>query len=196
MPDFIIIHKGIFTEEQIKINYKANEKKYSSNIRKKIEKYWQQEKKKNKYLYNGKVLSLISSSLKESKLILNLEKTTYKAFLGTNLAVQENPDYFMGNMANILALCSVIETSDHKIVIGKRTDKVAESKKKWHVVGGNLEILNSTINPYISIKKELQEEINVLPHQIKKIICLGLGKNLEINKPELLFFSKLKIFEK
>jgi 8-oxo-dGTP pyrophosphatase MutT (NUDIX family) len=185
--EFSILISGIFEENQLHCNLMEGKKIYSSQIQKKVEKYWLE--KESSSLFNGTVYSLIKAERRENDIFYSLQQTEYKYFFGTNLI-----DKFLSERADILAVCSVIETSDGYSVLGLRANSLAEGKNLWHVIGGSIDsIFSFHETAFTSMKKELTEEIGIENDDIETMICLGLGKNRKINKPEFLFYTKLKL---
>lgn len=192
--DFEIIHSGFFPEKNIKIEVKSGTRKYPLEIVEKINASWISAKEKDAFLlFNGIAYSLLSSEVSNDNLNCQIQKTDYKAFFGTNICNRKFIDD-ENQLANSLAVCSVIETSDNLFPIGMRSENVAEARHQWHTIGGNIEELPPKESPpYSYIKKELFEEGNIREDYIEELICTGLGRNLHTNKPEFLFYCKLNI---
>jgi 8-oxo-dGTP pyrophosphatase MutT (NUDIX family) len=187
--DFEILHDGIFREENLHCVLLEGSKIYSEETERKVENIWKENSSEN--LFNGDVFSLIKSEKVGNELHYWLQKTEYKYFYGTNL--QKNPL----ERADILAVCAVIETSDDYILLGKRSENLAESALQWHVIGGSIDAVTvSQETAFFAIQKEISEETGISNQDLESILCLGLGKNNEISKPEFLFFAKLKITKK
>lgn len=172
-------------------------KDYPEEIEELIEKTWLEKKQSSDehYLYDGTVFSLLDYSYDEHKLYCEIQKTSYKAFIGTNVEnIAKITD--KNSLANAIAACVVPITTDNYILVGKRNDKLAEGGAEWHIVGGTMEgfMQNGVImpeNPYDLIYKELEEEISVGLDDIKTLTCIGFGRSLRNHKPEFLFVSYL-----
>jgi 8-oxo-dGTP pyrophosphatase MutT (NUDIX family) len=211
----------ILKREDIKFIQPAD-KTYPPEITAMIEQTWAEKtgNKESKYLYDGAVFGLDSYVVCDDRehrvldcfvskarsdlamtstegIVCFVYRTTYKAFIGTNI-------YNIGKiadkkqMANAMAACVVPLTTDGYVLVGKRSIKMAEGKGEWHIVGGTFEgVLQDgklvCENPYDLILKELEEEINVLPEDIKDLYCTGLGISYHNHKPEFLFVGELKL---
>jgi len=184
--DYSILYSGLFTEKDLQCTVIPGKRIYSAATKKKINHFWQ--KRANQSLFNGIVYSLVKSDCQSEKILYWLQKTDYKSFYGTNLQQQ------FSESANILAVCSVIETNDGFILLGKRSEKLAESSAKWHVIGGSIDSATaSEETAFAAMQKEMKEEAGIYNKDIKRILCVGLGINNVIQKPEFLFYTKLKI---
>jgi hypothetical protein len=164
-----------------------------------IEKIWS-----NKFkdaLQNGKILfagpqyRLSNHRRFKNKLLLELGNTDYREFLGTNVAHPEwLGKYGKEYMSNALAICSVIETSDDKIVVGKRSDKLAEYASWFHTVGGHPNPRNyhgaKDCDLFHAMRHELRGEIGLKDKEISYQRVLGLVENTGTHKPELVFITK------
>jgi 8-oxo-dGTP pyrophosphatase MutT (NUDIX family) len=185
--DFSILHNGVFQETNLHCCLLDGNKIYSPEICQNVAMIWQE--KNSSQLFNGDVYSLIQSKLQDGQIYYWLQKTEYKYFYGTNLQNSNSLE-----RSDILAVCSVIETSDHFILLGKRSASLAESTSQWHVIGGNIDFLPSDKDAsFTAIQNEMQEEAGILPDDIYQLVCLGLGRNEKIHKPEFLFYTNLKI---
>ena len=182
--DFSILIPNTFTEKQLKLHLLKGEKRYPQYIENRVELEWEKAEKKN--IFNGNVYSLIKYELIEDELHYWLQKTDYKHFWATNLQLSNSLK--STDLASILAVCAVIETSDSKIIIGKRSSKLAESKSVWHVIGGSIDQISKSETAFNAIRKEMREEIGLESDDIEKVECIGLGRNNKISKPEFLFY--------
>ncbi|MDD2331903.1 MAG: NUDIX hydrolase [Candidatus Cloacimonetes bacterium] len=217
MKRFRIIHRGLFATGDFEIELLPGKKSYPADVKKLINCAWQEARlNPDTRLYNGRVLSYIGSEIKPSPdgraiLRLSLQETDYKSFFGTNV---QNANLIAdpASLANALAVCALVETFDATVVIGKRSNTLAEGKGLWHVPGGTLELKTqwkdqlplmkqlglgsrkiSTLNPILTMLRELKEELNLEYGDFIFCHCLGLGENLGMKKPEILCHFKTKL---
>jgi len=191
MSDFEILSQGNYEEYLPHLIVIPNKKEYSKPIREIIEKKWLSDKKKNSFLFDGIAYSLLSFSQKDNILTFEIQKTGYKCFNGTNL----NPEFSYPSyeMANILAVCSLVKTRDQKFLFGKRSNFVAEGKGLWHIPGGNVDKIYEKNTLEKIMIKELQEECNIDKSLISEIKNIGFGRSKTTNKPEIIFLTKIKL---
>ena len=187
-----IIHDSILCEEDIVLIDTHQERQYPLSILNLIDKSWDEvNSNKDIFIFNGKVSCLDSWEITDNKLIVNYCESDYKSYFGTNI---KNLTEINNNnlLANTLAVCTVVVTSDNKIIIGKRGTHLAEGTALWHVPGGTLEYYPERANhPFEVMKRELHEELNLTT--ISSMHYLGFGINLVFNKPEFLLYTKTNL---
>lgn len=178
-----------------------------------IETVWSEKFKKavqkGKSLFAGPQYRLSSYEiLSDGRIKLLLGPTDYREFLGTNVEAGKDVEYMKtliergknyGNedafFSNTLAICSVIETSDKKIIAGLRSDSVAEYPRCWHTVGGHPNPMHyqpTKADLFNAMAREVTGELGIDYNEIDNIRLTGLMKNSRTRKPELLFHSKIK----
>ena len=185
-----IIIKGN-EELDVKIKLIPGKKTYGKRITI-INKLWNRAKKKNSCLFNGKAYSLLKYYLENNNLTLIIQQTDYKAFVGTNLSLNQDRLEKV-TLANILAVSALTFTKDEKILLGLRSHEVAEASDMWHIPGGNVDAYSGNNTLLASIKKELWQECSINEKDIAAINFLGLIINKLNNKPEAIFKIKLSI---
>lgn len=197
VTDFQIIYTGIFTEADFHFEVLPGKRSYKAATRKLINAAWQDAKlNPNLDIFNGKVISLISSAVTTGKetgrnrIFLKVQETDYKSFYGTNVC---NPGVISKpELANALSVCAVVETVEGTVFAGLRNERLAETSGVWHVPGGTL---SAAINPIDFMKQELAEELNVSEEDIQSSLCLGMAENLLMKKPEFLCYFHLNLNE-
>lgn len=157
----------------------------------------------NLNLFNGNVLTLRSASKVDEFLDVRLGVTDYKSFYGTN--VRNFHCLPKAQLADAIAVCGTVLSSDQTVIMCKRSRKVAEGQDEWHVIGGTMEIslpgyqelahnpdqdfqaaVNHEFGPFNRMQKELEEELALSPDDIEIMVCTAIGENLRIGKPEFL----------
>lgn len=151
---------------------------------------------KNK-LFNGDLarLALFEISLKRDRVNLKLELTNYKQYVGSRDKLFRP---FIGRIynnapANPLGISVVIETSDNKIIIGKRKHNEANSGF-WYMPGGFInpgsDVVNSIIDLNKVIIREIFEELGQVT--INSLMSVGISYDCKMPHPEVHFFGKIK----
>jgi 8-oxo-dGTP pyrophosphatase MutT (NUDIX family) len=135
-------------------------------------------------LFDGAMCRLESWSASPAELRLTLSHTSYRPFLGTNLANAAclTPDV----MANPVGLSTVLETCDGWLLLGRRNDSVAYYPNRVHPFAGALEPADS-LDVFQDVRRELREELAMTPADIADIRCLGMAEDLALRQPELIF---------
>lgn len=186
--DYTIYFKKFISADELIMHDLAFKKKYSDKVEELIETAWNTVKQNEAiYIFNGPVACLDHYELKENKLHIHYYESDYKSYYGTNICHAHILDDSK-DLANTLAVCTIVETSDQQIIVGKRGKHLAEGTCMWHIPGGTLEYgIKSGVHPFSVMRKELQEELCL--SQIDYMVCLGMGENLKYKKPEFLLYS-------
>lgn len=193
--DYLIHLKHKFEEQEIILHDLGKKKIYSPTVQNLINEEWKKVKEnKDIFIFNGAVSCLDSFEVVENKLHIYYCESDYKSYYATNIKnsklLQEKSE-----LANTLAVCTVVETSDKMIIVGKRGKHLAEGTSLWHVPGGTLEYYPERINhPFEVMKRELVEELNL--SDISSMICLGFGENITFQKPEFLLYTRTALTSK
>ncbi len=171
-------------------------------------------KKQNHVLFNKSKFRLHSIKVRNGKLILNIGLTDYFEYLITNhtssinrcfiergLKFFQNPDSFL---SNALGNVAIISLKDNKYILVRRNKNVHTFVGYYDLPGGHPE--PERINPlnssskgivnelYGSIKREIQEELNISESNIISVFTIGFLRNFEDGrKPEMLFYVPLDL---
>jgi 8-oxo-dGTP pyrophosphatase MutT (NUDIX family) len=160
-----------------------------------IDQTWEQRllecKRSGVPLFDGSLFRLLAHDLRHGILTLDFGNTTYKEYVGTREASYAQA-HDRSELANPLAVCAVVRTSDAKILIEKRagTDVYVG---RYHVIGGyadrNKDLRTSSFNPFDAITREVNEEtgLALTPHSF---ICSGLAYDVLTPHPELCFVAQ------
>jgi hypothetical protein len=152
-----------------------------------IETAWQQTSAQlGVKLFDGPMCRL-ESFIADKRLTLHLSRTTYKAFLGTNLANPELADKFgVAALANPVGLSAALLTADSFIMLGRRNASVAYYPQRIHPFAGTLEPTGE-IDVFAEMSRELAEELGFSRGDISEIVCIGIAEDASIRQPELIF---------
>ncbi len=188
VPNSELLIDFIGNEESVKVVVNKEHAIYSDDVIKQVCCYWES-LSKSKHLFDGTNAILEEYSFDDGILTITLKPGNYSEFYCLNIK-QILPELY----TNTLAICTAPITSDNLIVIGKRSQSLAEGNEEWHVVGGTFDerVLNG-MSPTSFMKEELKEELNIDSADIEEISYLGLGINHIYHKPELLTYTKLSI---
>ncbi len=80
------------------------------------------------------------------------------------------------------AICGLVFTADNKILFTKRhPEKVSTYGQSWHVPGGYLEANdkndNDELDPFVAMRRELEEEIGLTNEHIQSLTCVGIARD-------------------
>ncbi|XP_026579841.1 uridine diphosphate glucose pyrophosphatase-like [Pseudonaja textilis] len=172
-----------------------------------IDSVWAARCRQNPWLFDGAKFRLHSVKLDGSILTFHLGLTSYKDFVGTNLAetarqLQEQGHKDFGNsqayLADPLGVGAVLHTADDNLVFLRRSLCVGEAPGKIDVPGGHPEpqavlgkdaSVGSLIRHqdlpgdlvvgelFSSVLREIQDEMNLQPDTLSRPLLLGIVRN-------------------
>ena len=187
--DYKCLVSGRFAEPEVKIELAGEFEQDSTHG---LEKSWDmllaQAKEQGFCLFNGHLLGLRQVRSEGGELLLSLHSTDFKTFSFTNY-----PGTRLVRRADALGNSVVLVTSDDKLIIGKRSDKVFRDKGKYHCIGGHLEAVaeGEEVDTFKSIKREILEELNIGEEAIVSLSCLGILQDSSTMQPEQIFCARL-----
>ncbi|MCA9523126.1 MAG: NUDIX domain-containing protein, partial [Myxococcales bacterium] len=142
-------------------------------------------------LFDGPLAHLESYSVHADRLRLLLRPSSYRYWLfcagrRDELTTRYGPDGFH----RALAVAAAVVGRDGRLILQRRSARVAECPGVWHVPAGNV-ALEPEASPTTSILAELAEELNLQPAEIRSLRIVGLAESLANQKPELLYHCQL-----
>jgi 8-oxo-dGTP pyrophosphatase MutT (NUDIX family) len=158
-----------------------------------IESAWQQTlARPGVHLFDGPMCRLESWDASPDQLTLSISPTSYKPFLGTNLAHPELFDRFGRDvLANPVGVSPALLTADCFVMMGRRNSSVAYYPNRIHPFAGALDPNDPSI--FAAVERELAEELSLSPADLIDIACTGIAEDLSIHQPELIFSAKTKL---
>jgi 8-oxo-dGTP pyrophosphatase MutT (NUDIX family) len=140
-------------------------------------------------LFDGRMCRLESWRAGADRLELVLSDTTYKAFLGTNLAHPELADrYGEKILANPVGVSPALLTADGFLMMGRRNASVAYYPNRVHPFAGALD--PDDADPFAAVRRELREELSFADADVADLRCTGIAEDLSIRQPELMFLAR------
>lgn len=120
-------------------------------------------------------------------LVLRLSRTSYKQFLGTNLACPELADRLgTSSLANPVGVSPLLLTRDGFAMLGRRNATVAYYPNRVHPFSGALEPADPLDVPG-EVRRELREELGFEDADVEQLACTGIAEDVSIRQPELIF---------
>ena len=160
-------------------------------IKKRIEESWAAAKMRlGDKLFDGPMCRLESSAIRDGVLQLNLSRTSYKPFLGTNLTGAHLADQVgSAAMANPVGMSCALISAEGFLMMGQRNDLVAYYPSRVHPFAGALEP-HEPIDVFAEVQRELAEELSLNEQDITDIRCVALVEDLALRQPELIFLVR------
>lgn len=184
-----ILAAGDWSPEQIDVRWGAESRLRLPEIESAIEEAWTKTlAKRGVNLFDGPMCRLESWEASPDALRLVLSRTTFKAFVGTNLSNASLADAHGANaLANPLGLSVLLETTDGFLMLGRRNARVAHYPNRIHPFAGTLEPGDEG-NLYSGARRELVEEISLAPGDTEILRCRGIVEDRSIRQPEAVFW--------
>lgn len=187
-----ILYEGEWREDQLKIEIDKKCLQLSPEIIELAKKRFEERKKENPRLFNGRAFHLCSIEKRGDKLFLVMVPINYSLF---DIARPEYRHLFPPHLPFGpvgVGVSSVTLTSDDQLLLQKRAGWV-DRPGKIGLIGGACD----EKNPFRSMKKELEEEAGVKRRQIKdiRVIAILLSRK-EKFVYELVFLTMLTIPKK
>ena len=112
-------------------------------------------------LFDGPMCRLEAFRFDGRRLALDLSRTSYKTFLGTNLHGPR--DLPPQTLANPVGVSPALETADGFLLFGRRNGRVAYYPHRLHPFSGSLEPTadGSPVDVFAECRRELREELNL-----------------------------------
>lgn len=134
-------------------------------------------------LFDGPMVRWEGWKATPQRLVLRLSRTSYKAFLGTNMM---NPQLDRALLANPVGLSAALTTVDDRLVLGRRNASVAYYPERIHPFAGALEPRDAA-NVFDGLRRELHEELALEAAELADIRCIGIVEDDALRQGELIF---------
>jgi 8-oxo-dGTP pyrophosphatase MutT (NUDIX family) len=178
---------GNWPPEKVHAEWTANTRRQWPEVESAIDRAWADAlSRPGKYLFDGPMCRLESWRAADDRLDLLLSPSSYKPFLGTNMAHPEFADRFGPDvMANPVGVSPALLTADNFLLLGRRNAAVAYYPNRIHPFAGCLEPTDADV--FAAIRRELHEELSLSPQEITDLRCTGIVEDLNLRQPELIF---------
>jgi 8-oxo-dGTP pyrophosphatase MutT (NUDIX family) len=185
-----ILHAGNWSPAAVSQTWASNTRRLVPEVETAIETAWTTAlARPGVHLFDGPMCRLESWHVTDDRLNLTLSKSSYKPFLGTNMAHPEFAERFGDDvMANPLGVSPALITADQKLLLGHRTQSVAYYPGRIHPFAGCMEPKDA--DPFAAVARELKEELSLESHDIRQIRCTGVAEDSDLRQRELIFAAE------
>ena len=137
-------------------------------------------------LFDGPMCRLESWTATPGQLHLTLSPTSYKPFVGTNMANPQLADeHGRDVMANPVGVSPALLTADGFLMLGRRNASVAYYPRRVHPFAGSLEPTDPDV--FAAVHRELDEELSLSDADLSDLRCTGVAEDVALRQPELIF---------
>lgn len=185
---------GDWTPQQVQVTWQESTRRILSEVETLIERAWEQVlSRPGVRLFDGPMCRMESWEATPDRLRIALSRTSYKPFLGTNIAHPELVDRFGREvMANPVGVSPALHTADGFLLLGRRNATVAYYPNRTHPFAGALEPLDGG-DLFAAVQRELREELALSDADIADVRCTGIAEDLALRQPELIFRVRSKL---
>jgi 8-oxo-dGTP pyrophosphatase MutT (NUDIX family) len=185
---------GDWQAQQVVVRTVAGTRKIVPEVEKLIDHAWDQVKRRpDVKLFDGPMCRMEQLQASPRNLEIGLSQTSYKPFMGTNLAHPELADKFGTEvMANPVGVSSAVESADGYLLLGKRNASVAYYPNRTHPFAGALEPRDGG-DAFGAVARELNEELALQPDDFELIRCTGVVEDLRLRHMEMLFRVRTRL---
>ena len=145
------------------------------------------------YLFDGPMCRLEGHRIGDQQLELALSRTSYRQFMGTNMANPELAERFgQEALANPVGMSCAVVSNDGVLLMGRRNERVAYYPGRIHPFAGALEPGEPT-DVFEEIRRELREELSLADADVAALLCLGMAEDGLLLQPELIFLARVNL---
>ena len=178
---------GRWEEGKVIARWVADSRRREAAVERGIELEWERALRgKRATLFDGPMCRLEAFRAGDG-LELDLSRTSYKIFWGTNLNHNEIwREHGADVMANGIGMSCAVQSAEGWLVLGKRSMKVAYYPGRVHPFAGTLEPAEP-MDVMGEMRRELREELGLEASELGKMTCVGIIEDASILQPELVF---------
>ncbi|MBN1541522.1 NUDIX domain-containing protein [candidate division KSB1 bacterium] len=164
-------------------------------MQREIESHWKEFAQPHQF--NGRIASLDSWSIQETRIALNLSPGDYQTLIYSNHHVERIcrrwGDRFL---SHALGISCVLVCAKDRVPLMERSSMVGEYPNCWDVFGGHIDVTHDSGSLDIgeAMLKELEEEVNVVISR-DRLCGLGMIRTITTQKPELIFCAEIPVDE-
>jgi hypothetical protein len=187
--DILTIHAvGPWQQGQVRIRWTPDTRLRIAEAETQIDHAWAQASARpGIHLFDGPMCRMESWHASNDAVELNLSRTSYKPFFGTNLSHPELADRFGPQvLANAVGVSPALVSADGLLMLGRRNSSVAYYPDRAHPFAGALEPRDD-LDVFADVRRELSEELHFTDSDIADIQCTGIAEDRRLRQPELIF---------
>jgi 8-oxo-dGTP pyrophosphatase MutT (NUDIX family) len=188
-----ILQTGIWSAEQLSVRWTDNTRRIVEEVESAIDNAWATALARPKvHLFDGPMCRLETWRATKDHLALTISKSSYRIFVGTNMAHPEFADLYGAQvMANPVGVSPALLTSDGQLLLGRRSATVAYYPSRVHPFAGCMEPKDP--DPFAAILRELKEELSLEKEDLQEINCIGIAEDASLRQPELIFSVRIAV---
>ncbi len=181
---------GDWSPKNVRVKWVASSHRLPETAQPLVEKRWNEVAASGVYLFDGPMCRLERFSADRTGLHLEFSRTSYKTFLGTNLAQPRLADrHGWAVLANPVGVSSALLSADGFVLMGRRNGSVAYYPHRVHPFAGALEP-RENLDVFAEVKRELREELSLGDPDLADVRLVCLAEDYALRQPELIFIVR------
>ncbi|HOC88959.1 MAG TPA: hypothetical protein PKI90_05385 [bacterium] len=192
-PPYHTLFTGRYTPSEVSVLWEESLMPLSGELQAAIDEAW--ERLDPNPHFNGRIARLEEWEIEADALRLRLRPTEYKHLLYSNGHTGEIIRRWGERyLSRALGISAVVVSSEGQIMLMQRSDRVGEYPGCYDLFGGHIDLPapGESTDPFVSMAKELEEEIALSPGAAE-LTLFGLLLTREARKPELLFDARCSL---
>lgn len=199
---YLIDIRGRFTPDQVQIRWKDETRPLHADLDDLVARVWEEQMEAcrlaGRLPFNGSMVRYLRHEVRDGIFSIEAGSTDFANFLATNLLNWQRGDEIGWKwFSNALGCSTLATTSDGRLVLGRRGQRVIFHAGYVHVIGGGLEgqdrRADGSVDGFAAARRELIEELMLEPAEVGEMVCLGMIRDRTIQQPELIFEAKLSL---
>lgn len=185
---------GSWNSSKILLNLKGKYKP-EPRLRKYISDCWSKYIERYPKTFNGPMARLLAWKSDKSELKLFLEKTDYSSYIASRDADFTNK-FSEKDRANPLGVAIIITTSDHKLIVGRRSLLADQNAGRLYFIGGYLHVGGASKRVNLleqTVISEIKEELNIDKKNIASMFIKCLAYETIYYHPEIFVSVQLRV---
>ncbi len=198
-PPFSIEVAGPFRPEQVRESWTLVERRSTPELEATIAETWEarlaEAEARGGMLWSSPMARLVDWRIEDGgNLSVRFGPTTYRDFVGTNVvnpwvAERYGPDH----LSDGCGVSALLRTADGLLVLQRRSRAVFEFAGLVAACGGAVEPLlpdDPTTSLAAQARRELHEELGIVPDALGALTLLGIGRTTARHKPEVVYLAE------
>lgn len=185
---------GQWQPGQVSLRWVPSTHQLSPEVSRLVDREWAAARQRlGERLFDGPVCRLESFGATPQKLELQISRSSYRLFLGTNLYHPELADTLgWPALANAIGVSTALVSADGLLILGRRNDSVAYYPNRVHPFAGALEA-RDPLDLFDEARRELHEELSLKATELADLCCLGLVEDALLRQPELIVMVRTSL---
>ncbi|MGH7179039.1 MAG: hypothetical protein ACREJC_16800 [Tepidisphaeraceae bacterium] len=184
----MILHEtGEWSRQQVRIAWTQSGRAIVPDVESQIDREWRMATANPSVrLFDGPMCRMESWRRDGESLVLELSRTSYRVFLGTNLRHAELDARLR---ANPIGVSPALLTSDGFLMLGMRNASVAYYPSRLHPFAGT-PVPRDDMDLFDEVLRELREELSFTSADIVEMRQIGIVEDPSLRQQELIFFVR------